>query len=95
MTLMPNINDFGGQSQCFFHGRYKLLKINVIHIRKIDARRGGQIVGNRWRTNAPSAQTEQGLVGTNYPTRPCERWSMRLLPRVFVKVGGRNRLLSR
>ena len=94
MTLMPNTNDFGGQSQCFFNERYKLLKINVIHIYKIDARRGGQKVLNRWRTNAPSAQTEQGLVGANYPTRPCERWSMRLLPCVPVKAGGRNRLLS-
>lgn len=73
MTLMPNINDFGEQSQCFFHERYKLLKINIIHIHEIDIRRGGQIVGNRWRTDDPSAQTEQGLVGTNYPTRPCER----------------------
>lgn len=34
MTLMPNINDFGGQSQCFFHERYKILKINIIYIRK-------------------------------------------------------------
>lgn len=47
MTLMPNINDFGEQSQCFYHERYKLLKINIIHIHKIDVRRGDQIVGNR------------------------------------------------
>ncbi|GEM_PF-4005789 len=41
---MPNINDFGGQSQCFFLGMYKLLEINIIHIRKIGVRRGGQKV---------------------------------------------------
>ena len=47
MTLMPNTYDFGGQSQCFSYGKHKLLEINIIHIYKIDVRRGEQIVGNR------------------------------------------------
>ncbi len=66
----------------------------MMHIFLKGVRRGRQKLQRRWRTNDPSAQTEQGLVGANYPTRPCERWYVRLLPRVFVKVGGRNRLLS-
>lgn len=73
MTLMVNTYDFDGQSQCFSNGRYKLLEINIIHIRKKGVRRGGQKVLSRWRTDDPSVQTEQGLVETNYPTRPCER----------------------